>query len=74
MNSQIFRQATRAAARFASTQTAARRAFSSSKSAPADYGRLFQQARRTGIVYVPGLALVLGWPLAAAKVVDTVSS
>ncbi|KAK7973135.1 hypothetical protein PG996_007363 [Apiospora saccharicola] len=71
MNSQIFRQATRAAAR----QAAARRAFtSSSKSAPADYGRLFQQARRTGIVYVPGLAIVLGWPFAAAKMVDTASS
>ncbi|KAK8092967.1 uncharacterized protein PG998_012781 [Apiospora kogelbergensis] len=72
MNSQIFRQATRATARFASTQ--ARLFASSTKSAPADYGRLFQQARRTGIVYVPGLALVLGWPIAAAKVVDTVSS
>ncbi|KAK7946885.1 uncharacterized protein PG986_011206 [Apiospora aurea] len=70
MNSQILRQAAKAAAR----QTAARRAFSSTKSAPADYGRLFQQARRTGIVYVPGLALVLGWPFAAAKMVDTVSA
>ncbi|KAK8024390.1 hypothetical protein PG993_012456 [Apiospora rasikravindrae] len=71
MNSQIFRQAAKAAAR----QTAARRAFTSStKSAPADYGRLFQQARRTGIVYVPGLAIVLGWPFAASKMVDTVSS
>ena len=50
MNSQIFRQATRATARFASTQ--ARLFASSTKSAPADYGRLFQQARRTGIVYV----------------------
>ncbi|KAK8876944.1 hypothetical protein PGQ11_001890 [Apiospora arundinis] len=72
MNSQIFRQATRATVRFASTQS--RLFTSSTKSAPADYGRLFQQARRTGIVYVPGLALVLGWPFAAAKVVDTVSS
>lgn len=77
MNTQAFRIAGRVAARSAFRPTAAtpRRLYSSSSaSAPADWSAVFHRVRNTGVIYVPAALVLLGWPLAAAEVIDRASS
>ncbi|KAH6655831.1 hypothetical protein BKA67DRAFT_657739 [Truncatella angustata] len=70
MNSQLLnasrRAMLRAQPRFASTVS---RRYASGH-APTDYGRIAKRAGSVAVVYFPLAALVLGWPLAAHKVVD----
>ncbi|KAH8671527.1 hypothetical protein BX600DRAFT_510194 [Xylariales sp. PMI_506] len=75
MNAQILRRA--ALSSSAAIRTAAPRRFASTSStAPqsADWGRLFMARGKQVAFFLPTAAVVLGWPYAAYKVVDFISS
>ncbi|KAI0873727.1 hypothetical protein GGS24DRAFT_379295 [Hypoxylon argillaceum] len=69
---QVARLASRQALRAPLRQQAIRR-FTSTKpnnasaTAPADWGRIIKSRASTLVIFFPGMALALGWPLAAAK-------
>ncbi|KAI1126716.1 hypothetical protein F5Y10DRAFT_205783 [Nemania abortiva] len=72
---QAARLASRQALRAPLRQQAVRR-FASSKPnnavghAPADWGRIIKTRAGNLVIFFPGMALALGWPLAAKAAVD----
>ncbi|KAI6363732.1 hypothetical protein MCOR25_005798 [Pyricularia grisea] len=36
----------------------------------ADYAKIFKRSGKTVMIYFPGMALILGWPLMAQKMLD----
>ncbi|TLS30627.1 hypothetical protein PpBr36_03106, partial [Pyricularia pennisetigena] len=36
----------------------------------ADYAKILKRSGKTVMIYVPGMALILGWPLMAQRVID----
>ncbi|KAI0861512.1 hypothetical protein F4860DRAFT_513666 [Xylaria cubensis] len=67
---QAVRLASRQALRAPIRQQVFRRYASSNavQRAPADWGRIVKTRVQNLAIYIPGMALVLGWPYAVAKV------
>ncbi|EPE34711.1 hypothetical protein GLAREA_10405 [Glarea lozoyensis ATCC 20868] len=42
----------------------------SQQSAPADWGKQFRKIGGNAMIYFPGFAIVLGWPLLGEKLLD----
>ncbi|EMR64296.1 hypothetical protein UCREL1_8718 [Eutypa lata UCREL1] len=53
-----------------SFQHTARRAQQTQGARSSDWGRIVKSRANQALIYFPGLALVLGWPLVASKMMD----
>ncbi|KAK7753997.1 hypothetical protein SLS62_004096 [Diatrype stigma] len=53
-----------------SFQHSARRAQQAQPPRSYDWGRIAKSRANQALIYFPGLALVLGWPLGASKLMD----